>query len=153
VQLLAVEPEVQPALAQGLARIAILGRPHAAVPQQHLARAVLLLGNHAFELAVVQRMVLRLHREALVGRIEARPLGHRPALQHAFELQPEIVVQARRRVALDVVAQLLPRARGLPAARFRRKREVPHLAVPAEPIVHDLAHQQTASPPGNCYRN
>ena len=40
-------------------------------------------------------MILDLHGEALVGRIERRPLGHGPGFQHAFHLQAKIIVQAR----------------------------------------------------------
>ena len=46
-------------------------------------------------------MVLGAHRQPLVAGIEARPLRHRPALQHAVELEPEIPVEPRRVVLLD----------------------------------------------------
>ena len=65
-------------------------------------------GDDAFEAAVLERMVLDLHREPLVRRIEARPLGHRPALQHAVELQPEVVVQMAGGVLLDDERQARP---------------------------------------------
>ena len=54
--------------------------PGALVPQHHRAAAVLALGDRALELAVVERMVLDVHGEALVGRIGRGPLGDRPAL-------------------------------------------------------------------------
>ncbi len=38
-------------------------------------------------------MVLRADRQALVGRVEAGPLGDRPALEHAVDLQSQIPVQ------------------------------------------------------------
>ncbi len=75
--------------------------PGAAVPQQHGAAAVLALGDDALELAVLERVILDVHRQPLVGRVEAGPLRHRPALQHAVQLEPEVVVQAARRVLLD----------------------------------------------------
>ena len=52
------------------------------------------------KLAVVERVVLGVHREPLLAGIEARALRHRPALQHAVELEPEIIVQAPRGVLL-----------------------------------------------------
>src|SRR5207247_7009893 len=55
----------------------------------------------ALEGAVLERMILDVHGEALVGGIEAGTLGHRPALEDAFELEPEVVVQPARRVLLD----------------------------------------------------
>src|SRR5215813_14229799 len=81
-------------------------------------------------------MVLGLHREALVRRVEARALRHGPALQHALELEPEVVVQPRGGVALDVVAQPFPRPGPRLAARLRRDREVAHLAIPLKSLRH-----------------
>jgi hypothetical protein len=50
-------------------------------------------------------VVLDVDREATLGRVEARPLRHRPALQRSVELKPEIAVQPPRRVLLDDVAE------------------------------------------------
>ena len=72
----------------------------AGVPDDHRARAILALRDHALERAVLDRMVLRAHGEALHVGIEGRALRHRPAHQHAVMLKPEIVVQPRRRVLL-----------------------------------------------------
>ena len=52
-------------------------------------------------------MVLDVHGHALVGRIEAGPLGHGPRHEHAIEFQPEVVVQARGRMLLDDERQRL----------------------------------------------
>jgi hypothetical protein len=60
-------------------------------------------------------------------------------------------MQARRGVALDVVAQLLFPGGELFPARLRRDGEIAHLAIAAQAIVHALAPQQIARPPGNCY--
>jgi hypothetical protein len=151
VQLLALEAEVQPALAQRIERIGVLGRPDPLVPQQHLAGPVLLLRDHAFELAVVERMILGLHREALVGRIEAWSLRHGPALQDALELEPKVVVQARRGVALDEIAQLLRVALELSSPRLRRDAEIAHLAIAFEALGHGRRSAKHAPAPGNCY--
>src|SRR4029077_13654978 len=77
------------------------GDPLPAIPQQHVAGAVLARRDRALEAAVVERMVLDVHREALLGRIEARALRHGPALQHAIHLQTKVVVQAAGGVTLD----------------------------------------------------
>src|SRR5918992_1792325 len=138
VQLLALEPEMQAPFSQRGGRIVVFGNPDAAVPQQHFARAVLLFGNHALELAVLEGMVLGLHGEPAVGGIEARALRHRPTLQHAFELEAKVVVQPCSVVPLDVVAKLTSGG-GLSPARaagFGRAREVAHLAIALEAIGH-----------------
>ena len=103
-QPLAFQSEFQVAALQPLMRIA-LGNPVAAVPQLHRAAAILALGNGAFEIAIVERVVLDLDRKALVVRIERGPARHRPGLEDAVELEPEIVVQAPRVVPLDDEAQ------------------------------------------------
>ena len=99
-ELLAVELELEMSL-----RVAVVGvafrNPGSAIPQHHRAAAVLLRRDDAFEGPVLDRMVLDVHRQALVGGVEAWPLGHRPAQQHAVELEAEVVVQMARRVLLD----------------------------------------------------
>lgn len=46
-------------------------------------------------------MIFGPHGEALVLRIEARPLRHSPAHQHVPDLQAEIVVHGPSRVGLN----------------------------------------------------
>src|ERR1700753_430578 len=41
-----------------------------------------------------------------IGRIKARALGDRPALERAIELEPEVVMQAGRLVLLNQIAQI-----------------------------------------------
>ena len=105
-QLLARQREFELALAQGLGGIAI-GSPEAAVPQHHRAAAIFALGDGAFEVAVVERVVLHLDREALVLRVERDALGHRPGLEDAVELKAQVIVQARRGMLLDDEAGVL----------------------------------------------
>jgi hypothetical protein len=105
-QPLAFERELQVAALQTFVRVA-LGDPDAAVPQLDRAAAILALGNGAFEVAIVERMILDLDGQPLVVRIERRAARHRPGLEHAVELEPEIIVQACRIVALDHEAQAL----------------------------------------------
>src|SRR5262249_13860565 len=77
VQLLAGGREREPALLHAGARV-VDRLPRAVVPDDDAPAAILALGDHAFEVRVVDRMILGLHREALLGRIEARALRHRP---------------------------------------------------------------------------
>ena len=89
------------------------GRPEAAVPQHDRAAAVLALGDRAFEVAVVERVVLDLDRQPLVGGVERRALGHRPGLEHAVVLEAEIVVQAGGGMLLDDEARVFGARRTL----------------------------------------
>ncbi len=108
--------------------------PGAAIPQQHRSSAVLPLRNDALELAVLERMILDVHRQALVGRIQAGALRDRPALQDAFELEPEVVVQTRRRMLLDQVrALLIARGRRHLAGGLRCLLEVTLTSIFAKP--------------------
>src|SRR5262249_51016250 len=66
----------------------------------HGAAAVLALRDVALELEVLHRVVFGLHREPLFVGDEARPVRHRPALEHAVELEPQVIVQAPRSVHL-----------------------------------------------------
>ena len=100
-QLLAVQVEVQVARLGRGDRVGAVGdRPRAPVPHDHVAAAVLARGDDAFEVEVVERVVLDVHRHALRVGIERRSLRHRPAQQHPAGLEPEVVVQARGPVAL-----------------------------------------------------
>src|SRR5688572_19308293 len=89
---LAVELEGELSCLEALVRIAH-GLPRAAVPEHDGAPPVLAHGDRAFKLAVLDRVVLDLDGEALVGGVEARTLGHGPALEHAVELEAKVVVQ------------------------------------------------------------
>ena len=126
-QLLAAQQEAQLALRQAFAdlalglraivepgRAAFVGRIDAAVPDDHLAGAVLPGGNHAFERGIVVRMVLDLHGEPLFVTIERRTLGHGPGLEDAVAFEPEVVVQPASRNAAGrrtAAARPRPRAR------------------------------------------
>ena len=83
-----------------LRRSAALGNPITSVPQLNRAAAVLSTGNRALEISIVQRMIFDFDCQALIRRIERRTLGDGPGLEHSIELQPQVVVQAPRRVLL-----------------------------------------------------
>ena len=75
--------------------------------------AVLALRDDALERAVLERVVLDVHRQALARRgSRLGPLGTAQLLQHAVELEAEVVVQPRRVVLLDDEAR---RRRARPA--------------------------------------
>lgn len=77
-QLLPLEGEVQVALAIGAARVPF-GGPGSVVPDQDRSGAIVSFGNHAFEGAVFERVILGLDREPFVCRIEARTFWDGPA--------------------------------------------------------------------------
>ncbi len=97
----AVQHEGQIALAHSLFGVG-QRLPGAAVPGLHGSGAILAIRNGALEVRVVERVVLHMGRDPLVGRVERGPLAHRPTPQHAAVLQPEIPMQAgtMRRVLL-----------------------------------------------------
>ena len=78
-----------------------MGQPATTVPDHHRPRPVLTFGDRSLELAILEGMVLDVHRQPLVARIQAGALGGRPAHQHAIELEPEVVVQLPGRVLVD----------------------------------------------------
>ena len=107
VKFLTLKGEIQ--LAFCIAALRILAIPIAAVPNHDGASAVLALRNGAFEVAVIQRMVLDLDREPLVMRIEGRALGDGPGLEDAVQFEPQVVVQMRCRMLLNHEAEALRR--------------------------------------------
>ena len=120
VEPLASELEVELAVLQSLVGVAER-RPMAAVPDHDAAGPVLAFGYLAFEAAVVERMILYLHRKSAVLRVQARFFRHGPALQHAIVLEPEVVVQPRRVVLLHDVLQAAM-ASGAPFGDFQGSR-------------------------------
>ena len=105
-----VEREGEVALRQPLARIAVR-HPAAAVPDDHRAAAVFALGDVALEIQIGERMVLGAHRQPLLAQRQARAARHRPALERAVELEPQVVMQPARIVLLhDETAPAVVRA-------------------------------------------
>ena len=104
-QLVAMQVEFQVALLE--AALGIFRIPSAAVPQLHRAAAILVLRDRAFEIAVVERMVLDFDRKPLVMRVKRRSSRDGPGLEHAVEFEPQIVMQARCGMLLDHEAALL----------------------------------------------
>ena len=125
-----LEREFEIALRQGL-----LGRertfrvPVAAVPELHGAAAVFSGRYRAFEIAIVERMVLDLDGQPLIGWIERRAAGHRPGLEHSLPFQAQIVVQAPSVVLLHDEAQPRGGSHAPIARRFGGLCEIPLASV------------------------
>src|SRR5690606_23244377 len=123
-QALSVEGELELALFELFLRRAVAERfPIAPIPKLYRAAAILSFGDRAFEVAVVERMILDLDREALVLRIERWAPRHGPRLEDAVELEPQVEVQARRGVLLNHIAQAPRRFDRQRAARLGGLRE------------------------------
>jgi hypothetical protein len=78
------------------------------------------VGDHAFEVRVLDGVILHVHGQPLFLRVHRRALGHRPALQDAVHLEPEVVVKTPRGMLLDDEAL----AGGEPAASEGLRRAV-----------------------------
>src|SRR5207247_10873633 len=119
------------ALAVTPPRIAV-GAPCSAVPQRDWSRAVLFFRDHTLEAAVIERVVLDVHGQPLVGRIEAGSLRHRPALERPIELETEIVMQAAGCVLLHDETQPRASPRRYAALRLRSLAEIAFAMVALE---------------------
>src|SRR5262249_5538917 len=100
-ELVAEELDLDLAAPELLERILRLRRAiPAAVPHDHRTRPVVAGGDHALEIGVLHGMVLDVHGQPSLLGMHRRPLGHRPALQHAVHLEAEVIVEAAGRVLL-----------------------------------------------------
>ena len=105
---LAGQGKFEVAALQGIfGSLAPLGSPVTPVPQLHRAAAILPLGYGPLEVAIVERMILDLDRQPLVGGIDGRPPGHRPGLEHSAEFEAQIIVQMAGRMFLDHETQAI----------------------------------------------
>src|SRR5262245_8653578 len=124
-----MELELELARAERLRRLADLvdlqGLPGAPVPDDHVTPAVLALGDHALEVVVLDRVILGPGRHPPLQRLERRAARDRPADQHAIDLEPEVVVETRRAVALDHEPGLAGSRSGRGARGLGRLAEVP----------------------------
>src|SRR5207247_8806450 len=73
----------------------------AAIPDPDGAGPVVPRRDLAFEVRVVERMILDVDGEMLCARLERHALRHRSARESPVALQPEVVVEPPRIVALD----------------------------------------------------
>src|SRR5690606_8952565 len=109
--------------------------------------SVLALGDHALERRVFDRVVLGLHGESALARVEAGTFRDGPAFQHPVVLEPKVIVEAPRPMLLD--DELRAGRHGLPgiARGLRRALEIAPRAVLAKVGSHTvpLAASQCAT--------
>ena len=74
--------------------------PSTMVPSHHFSGSVLACRNGALKPGVLQRVVLDVNGHPPFQRLERRPSRHRPRDEDAVDLEPEVVVQRGRAVAL-----------------------------------------------------
>ena len=145
-----LEAELQVPVAEGGVDVGgglPLPAPGPRVPEHDRARSVP-VGDHPFELAVLDGVVLDVDRVAALLGVEGRTLRNRPGEQHPAMLEAEIEVEAGGAVHLHAEAPARgepvparkssrpgrPAGRGrlLAAARFRGPAEVAFAAVLVE---------------------
>src|SRR5262249_3189938 len=118
------------------------------VPDDAVAGAVLAVGDAALEVAVLERVILGLHREPLLCRVVARALRRGPAGEDAIDLEPDVVVKPCGVVLVHHVSELSAGAGHWPPRRgLRSDAEVSLLPIRLErvwPAGH--AVQVTTSP-------
>ncbi len=98
---LALKAKVEMALVDVGGALARDRRPGPAVPQHHRPAAIFVLWDRPLELDIGHRMVLGPHRQPLDIGIGRWPLGHRPALEHPVDFEPQVPVEPGRVVFLD----------------------------------------------------
>ncbi|MGY4642513.1 hypothetical protein ACVW07_000346 [Cellulomonas sp. URHB0016] len=81
--------------------VALVRLPGPAVPDDDVAPAVLARRDDALEVLVLERMVLDMDRHPSHVRVERRAARHRPADEHAVDLEAQVVVQPPGTMALD----------------------------------------------------
>src|SRR5213078_4127124 len=101
-ELLPVQPDGQPPVTLLLDQLV-----GARVPDLDRAGAVLALWDLTFEAAVVERVILDVHGQVALARLERDALRDRPARERAVALEAEVVVQPASVVALHHEDRLL----------------------------------------------
>ena len=144
VEALAVQLDGQPAVALLLEELV-----GPAIPDLDGAGAVLSGRDRALEVAVLERVILHVHREVPLTASERDSLRHRPARERAVALEPKVVVQAPRIVSLDHESGF----RARPSRLSERLRRLPGSAL--APILVEahlwiVARSATRSLPIGC---
>ncbi len=140
-----IERELEVAAGEPLlGRLAAFGLPIAAVPQLDRAATIFALGNCAFKVAIIERMILDFHRQPLVVGIERWSLGYGPRLEHAVQFQTKVVMQPGRVVLLDHESPMFGRADLVFTARLCGLGEIPFRLILGEVALtgHELPHGQ-----------
>src|SRR6185295_1565150 len=99
---LAVNAELQLTLGDGGSRVGRLrlGLPRAPVPDDDVAGAVLLRRDDPFEVEVLDRVILDVDGHPALPGSERGSARHGPRHEDAADLEPEVVMEARRPVTL-----------------------------------------------------
>src|SRR5206468_1548661 len=114
------------------------------IPDDGRSRAVAALGDHTLEVGVLDGMVFDVDGQAPLAVADRRALGHRPAGEHAVDLEPQVVVEPPRRVLVDdeqvavgrpAVAERLGRARGVALVPVRVEAAARHAAPGSPPAT------------------
>ena len=138
VELLAVKVEVQiTGLDCGDRVVAVCKLPRSPVPDDDVARAVLGVRDHAFEVEVLERVVFDVHGHPLHVGIERRSFWNRPTDENPIELESQVVVKPARSMALHHEPMSIGHRRRR-AGRLGRDREVALLPVGLETGVGAL---------------
>ena len=103
-----------------------------------MPRAVLAGRDLALERRVRERMVLDVHGEPLLARLERDALRHGPARERAVPLEAEVVVEPPRVVALDDEDRRAVASAAVRAERLGRRLRVPFAAVLLERHARSL---------------
>ena len=123
--------------------VRILDRdPRAPIPHDHRAGPVLTVGDDTFEFGVFERVILGLHRQALVVLIRRGTLGDRPRQQHPVELEAQIPVERARVVLLH--HEDAPARHHSSAEWLRRTRGGALFAIRREAIVAGESHRRNS---------
>src|SRR3954468_6402377 len=75
-----------------------------AVPQKHASRAIIPCRDGAFEVAILDRMILNMHGEALLFGVQSRAFGNGPGLQNSAHFQAQIVMEPSGAMSLNAKA-------------------------------------------------
>ena len=139
-----MEPYREPAVALLFEEVV-----RASIPDLDRARSVLSRRDHSREIGVLERVILDVHREMALALAQRNPLRYRPARESAVSLEPEVVVEATRVVALDHEAQ--PVAGVVPASeRLRCFPRTAFTPVFVETHLWIVARSATRSLPTGC---
>src|ERR1044072_9070595 len=68
----------------------------AEIPHHHRAAAILALRDYAFEIEIINRMVLRRHRESSFIFLEGWALRNGPRLENVVHLETKVIMQVTR---------------------------------------------------------
>ncbi len=120
-----------------------------AVPDLDCPRPVLPGGDRPFEVGVLERVVLDVHRQMPLATAQRDPLRHGPARERTVSLEAEVVVEPPRGVTLDHEPWTRATLRRI-SERLRGAAAAPLPLVLAEAHLWIVASIATLSLPTGC---